>query len=164
MSIYMYITVCERWVGDGDRLLHIDSSSSDHSSTSFSSWLELLNRGSLRAQSPLSTAGSQFGILSPTGSNFNWLKPSVSWLYFYLTTTYFHCSSAYLLRCISWLTARSRVNMLQQKSTNNSAILRFFARTPSMIRRIVRTGEVVNHFLRKTFWFFLRTFSISGSI
>ena len=43
--------VCERWVGDGDRLLHTDTSSSDHSSTSFSSWLGLLKRGSLRAQS-----------------------------------------------------------------------------------------------------------------
>ena len=33
----------------------------------------LLNRGSLRAQSPLSAAGSQFGILSPTDSD--WLEP-----------------------------------------------------------------------------------------
>ena len=41
-------------------------SSRDHSSTSSSSWLELLNRGSLRAQIPLSAAGSHFGILSPT--------------------------------------------------------------------------------------------------
>ena len=76
-------------------------SSSDHSSTSFSSWLWLLNRG------------SHFGILSPTDSNCNWLKPSVSRLYFYLTSTCFRCSSAYLHRCISWLAARSRVNMLQ---------------------------------------------------
>ena len=67
------LLVCERWVGDGDRLVHIDPSSSDHSSTSFSSWLGLLNRGSLRAQSPLSAADSQFGILSPTDSN--WLEP-----------------------------------------------------------------------------------------
>ena len=41
------LVVCERWVGDGDRLLHIDPSSSDLSSTSFSSWLGLLNCGSL---------------------------------------------------------------------------------------------------------------------
>ena len=65
--------MCERWVGDGDRLLHIEPSSFDHSSTSFSSWLRLLNRGSLRAQSPLSAAGVHFGILSPTDSN--WLEP-----------------------------------------------------------------------------------------
>ena len=52
---------------------YIDPSSSDHSSTFFSSWLGLLNRGSLRAQSPLSAAGSHFGILSPTDSN--WLEP-----------------------------------------------------------------------------------------
>ena len=44
-------------------------SSSDHSSTSSSFWLGLLNRGSLRAQSPLSAAGSHFGILSPTDSS-----------------------------------------------------------------------------------------------
>ena len=41
-------------------------SSSDHSSTSFSSWLGLLNCGSLRAQSPLSAASSHFGLFSPT--------------------------------------------------------------------------------------------------
>ena len=102
----------EKWIGDGHRLLHIDPSSPDHSSTSFSSWLGFLNRGSLRAQIPLSAAGSHAGILSPTASNCNWLKPSVSWLYFCLTPTFFRCSSAYLHRCISWLTARSRVNML----------------------------------------------------
>ena len=40
----------------------------------------LLNYGSLRAQSPLSAAGSLFGILSPTdsNSNWNWPKPSVA--------------------------------------------------------------------------------------
>ena len=41
----------------------------DHSSTSSSSWLGLLNHGSQKAQSPLSAAGSLFGILSPTDSN-----------------------------------------------------------------------------------------------
>ena len=74
-------------------------SSSDHSSTSSSSWLGLLNRGSLRAQSPLSAAGSQFGILSLTDS------------YYFVTFTCFPCSSAYLHRCIYWLTARLRVNI-----------------------------------------------------
>ena len=107
----LMLVVCERWAGDGDRLPHIDPSSSDHSSTSFSSWLRSLHRGSLRAQSPLSAAGSHFGILSPTDSN--WFKPPVSWLYSCLTPTCFHCSSAYLHRCISSLTSRSRVNMLQ---------------------------------------------------
>ena len=68
---------------------------------------------SLRAPKPLSAADSHSGILSPTGFNSNWLKPSVSWLYFCFTPTCFRCSSAYLYRCISWLTARSRVNMLQ---------------------------------------------------
>ena len=35
----LMLVVCEIWVGDGDRVLHIDPSSSGHSSTSFSSWL-----------------------------------------------------------------------------------------------------------------------------
>ena len=42
----------------------------------------LFSRGSLRATSPPSAAGSQFGILSPTDSNsnwnWNWSKPSVA--------------------------------------------------------------------------------------
>ena len=118
--------VCERWVGDADRLLHNDPNSSDHSSTPFSSWLGLLNRESLRAQSPLSAAGFHFGILSPTDSNCNWLKPYVSWLYFCLTSTHFRCSSAYLHRCISLLTARSRVNMLHKLSIQFSFISIYF--------------------------------------
>ena len=68
--------------------------------------LGLLNHGSLRAQSPLSAAGFHFGILSPTDSN-----RSGTWLYYFLMPTCFRCSSAYLHRCISWLTAWSRVNI-----------------------------------------------------
>ena len=47
----------------------------------------------------------------------NCLKPELpqavcgTWLYKCLTYTCFRCSSAYLHRCISWLTARSRVNI-----------------------------------------------------
>ena len=83
-------------------------SSSDHRSTSSSSWLGLLNHGSLRAQGPQSA-----GWFSHRHLVSNWLKPSVCWLYYCLTPTCFCCSSAYLHRCISWLTAQSRVNMLQ---------------------------------------------------
>ena len=39
--------------GNKDGLLYWPKFSLEHSSTSFASWLELLNRGSLRAQSPL---------------------------------------------------------------------------------------------------------------
>ena len=91
----LMLVVCDRCVGDGDRQLHIDSNSSDNSSTSFSSRLGLLNRGSLRAQSPLSAAGSH--NLSPTDSNcncnWNWPKPSVSCLYFCLTSSFFRLST-----------------------------------------------------------------------
>ena len=55
-----------RW---GQVAILTPSSSLDHSSISFSSWLGVLNRESLRAQSPQSAAGSQFGILSPTDLN-----------------------------------------------------------------------------------------------
>ena len=49
-----YIWLCVRGeLETGDRLLHIDPSSSDHSSTSFSFWLGLLHRGSLKVQSSL---------------------------------------------------------------------------------------------------------------
>ena len=44
----------------------------------------------------------------------NWLKPSECWLYYCLTSTSFRFFSAYLHWCISWLTARSRVNMLHK--------------------------------------------------
>ena len=50
------LVVCQRWVEDRDRQLNIDPSSSDQSSTSFSSWLGLLNHGSLRAASPQSAS------------------------------------------------------------------------------------------------------------
>ena len=55
--------------GDKDGLLFWPKFFFDHSSTSFSSWLGLLNRGSLRTQSPLSAAGSHSGILTPTDSS-----------------------------------------------------------------------------------------------
>ena len=121
IKVYLSHFILERvdvgcvWEVSWRRLLHIDPISSDHSSTSLSSWLWLLNRGSQRTQSPLSVASSHFGILSPTDSN--WPKPSVPWLYYCLTSTCFRCSSAYLHRCISWLTARSRVNMFHEEFT-----------------------------------------------
>ena len=100
--------VCCVWEmsGDKDRLLYWPEFFLDHSSTSFTFWLGLFNRESLRAQSPLSATGSHFGILSPTDSN----HPG-TWLYYFLMPTCFCCSSTYLHRCISWLTARSRVNI-----------------------------------------------------
>ena len=49
---------------------------------------------------------SQFSVLSPTNSNH-----LCTWLYYCLPHTYFRCSSTYLHRCISWLTARLRVNI-----------------------------------------------------
>ena len=50
------------------------------------------------------------------------------------------------------------------KSTNSIAASKFFARTPSRILRIVNICEVVDLFLRKLFWFFLRMLSILGFV
>ena len=100
--------LCCAWEmsGDKDGLLYWPKFFFDHSSTPSSSWLGLLNRGSLRAQSPQSVIGSYFGILSPSDSN----RPG-TWLYHFLMPTCFRCSSAYLHWCISWLTAQSRVSI-----------------------------------------------------
>ena len=76
--------VCEKWVETRTDCYIDPSSSLGHSSTSFTSWLGLLNRGSLRAQSPQSAAVSHFDILSPTDSN----SPS-TWFYYFLTSTCF---------------------------------------------------------------------------
>ena len=66
----------------------LTQSSSDHSSTSSSSWLGCSTVGQLRAQRPLSATGSHAGILSPTdsNSNWNWPKPSVAPGYIILFT------------------------------------------------------------------------------
>ena len=72
------LVVCERWAGDRDRLLHINPSSSDHSSTSFSSWLGLLNRRSLRAQAiclPLVLNLASCPQLTPTPTDSSHLCP-----------------------------------------------------------------------------------------
>ena len=50
------------------------------------------------------------------------------------------------------------------KSTKKSLVSRFFARSPSIIRRIIKICDVVDQFLWKPFWFFQRFFSISNSI
>ena len=68
------LVVCERWVGDGDRLLNIDPKFFfDHSSTSSSSCLGLLNRESLRAAGPsvckLVLTLASYLQLTPTNSN-----------------------------------------------------------------------------------------------
>ena len=114
IKIYLSHFILERWCFlcvkdelETETDCYIDPSSSrDHSCTSSSSWLGLLNHGLLRAQSPLSAAGSHSGILSPTDSNC-----LGTWLYYCLMPTCFCCSSTYLHQCISWLTAWSRVNI-----------------------------------------------------
>ena len=58
-----------------------------------------------------------------------------------------------------WMASKALV-----KSTSNIVACRFFARTPSRILRIVNICEVVDLFLRKPRWFFLRILSILGSM
>ena len=73
-SLTLYVRkgdVCCVWEmsGDKDGLLYWPKFFLYHSSTSFASWLGLLNRGSLRTQSPQSAAGY---LRHPVS---NWLKP-----------------------------------------------------------------------------------------
>ena len=90
----------------------------------------------------------------------------------------FHLVSGHLLSCFYivslWLrqflwgksSARSigPIFSLCMEFTNNRVASRFFVRTPSRIRRIVKICHVVNRFHRKPFWFFLSIFSILGSM
>ena len=107
--------VCERWVQRrGQTVILTQSSSRDHSSTSFSSWLGCSTVGHWGPKA-LCLQLVWIRHLVP-----NWLQLQLeltqavcgTWLYNCLTTTCFHYSSAYLHWCISWLTARSRVNIL----------------------------------------------------
>ena len=71
----------------------LTQSSSDHSSTSSSSWQGCSTVGHWGPQALSLQADSHSGILSPNWLQLelelNWFKPSVSWLYFYLTSTCF---------------------------------------------------------------------------
>ena len=97
------VVVCERWAGDRDRLLYLPQVLLTITAFLSHLGLELLNRGSLRAASPQSASW-----FSHWHSISNWLEPSVPYC---LMSTYFRCSSAYLHRFISWLTARLKVNI-----------------------------------------------------
>ena len=78
------------------------SSSLDHSSISFSSWHGVAQPWVTEGPKP-SVCKLVLTLQHPVS---NWLKPSGTWLYYCLMPTCFCCSSAYLHRCISWLTAQ----------------------------------------------------------
>ena len=92
----------------------LTQSSSDHRSTSFTFWLGCSTVGHWGPQDPQSASWFSCWHLVP-----NWLQLQLeltqaicgTWLYNCLTLTCFRCTSAYLHRCISWLTAWSRVNI-----------------------------------------------------
>ena len=122
----------------------LTQSSSDHSSTSFASWLGCSTVGHWGPKTlrlPLVLTPASCPQLTPiatgTGTDLNWLKPYVAPGYIFVwhppascgrmhlhriqprpqlnifdRMHQFRSSSANLHRCISWLTARSRVNML----------------------------------------------------
>ena len=139
----LMLVVCERWVGDGDRLLHIDPKFFWPYQHFFRILAGLLSRGSLRAQAlclemvlTLLASNLQLELQLPQAVFGTWLYNCLTstcflWAYASATITEFNhvhrskwysdifdrmhrfqCSSAYLHRCISWLTARSRANML----------------------------------------------------
>ena len=135
------LVVCERWVGDGDGLLHIDPKFFwlSHSGWTAQPWVTE-GRKSLVCKLILTLASCS--LLNPsatgTGTGTAWLKPSVAPGYIIVwyppascVRTHLHriqprprvkvifrylrpdAPVSMLHRCISWLMARSRVNMLQ---------------------------------------------------
>ena len=92
--------------GDKDGLLFWPKFFFNHSGISFSSWLGCSTMGDWRPKAlclPLALTSASCPQLTRTAPG--------TWLYYCLTPTCFRCSSAYLHRCISWLTTRSRVNI-----------------------------------------------------
>ena len=65
----LILVVCERWVGDGDRLLYWPQVLLRPLQHFFLILAELLNRESLRAQALSLQADSHAGILSPIDSS-----------------------------------------------------------------------------------------------
>ena len=106
-----------------------DPSSSDHSSPSFSSWLGLLNLGSLRVPNPLSAADFHFGILSPANSN-----RLCTWLYYCLTTTCFRLFT--------------QVHLLIDGLVECQYITYKFDKSPEKINRVVYMDNIKGKFRR----------------
>ena len=100
--------VWERWVGDGDRLLFLPK-------VLLATIAALLSPHLGWGCSTVSHWGPKALCLPVVLISASCLQMTrttlVTWLYLCPTSTYFHCSCAYLHRCISWLTARSRVNI-----------------------------------------------------
>ena len=72
------LVVCERWVGDGNRPLHIDPSCSDHSRTSSSSWLGCSTMGHWGPKAlrlPLALNSASCPQLTPTLTDSSRLCP-----------------------------------------------------------------------------------------
>ena len=69
--------------------------------------LGLFNRGSLWAANP---SVCKLTLTLASCIQLTRTAPD-TWFYYFVTFTCFRCSSAYLHKCISWLTARSRVNI-----------------------------------------------------
>ena len=103
----LMLVMCERWVGNGERLPHIDSKFFCIIAALLPHSAGLLNRVP-EGPSPLFGVGSHYGILSPTATRnrtvtatrtelclprtpTNWLTQAVcsTWLYNCLTSTYF---------------------------------------------------------------------------
>ena len=101
--------VCEGWAGDGDRLLFWPK-------VLLSTIAAFLPHLGLVAQ-PWVTEGPKPSVcrwLSLRHLVPNWLKPSVSWLYFCLTSTCFRCFSAvlpliYIGASIDWRLGRESI-------------------------------------------------------
>ena len=136
----------ERWVGDWTNCNILTPSSFVFSSTSFSFWWAAQS-GAPRAHSPLLGAGSLCSILSPTNclqltepvcgiglyncftftcflwaSHLHPIQPVHSQGYTLISSTGCTC---YLHRCIFYLTAQPRVNMLHNNSFLTGGLIKW---------------------------------------
>ena len=99
--------VCERWVETGKDCYIDPSSSLNHSSTFSASWPGAAQLEGRRGTQP--SVCKWVLTLAFLSQLLRW--PWAPCLSSFLTPTCVRSSSVYLCRCISWLTARSRVNI-----------------------------------------------------
>ena len=125
----MIFVVREKWVETRTDCYIDPSSSLDHSSTSFASWLGLLNRGSLKGPKP--SVCSWFSLRHPVS---NWLEPLGHLVILF--------SNAHLLPLFFRLF--SQVHFLIDGSVEGQYITNPLARTEKKNKQKTRTCRIVD--------------------
>ena len=128
---------------------------SKHSSTSFSSWLGLLNHGSLRAQALCLQADSHAGILSPnwlplqlelTGSRTDKLKPSLTPGYIIVWHPPASCGRTHLHR----IQPRPLVRVIFRYLRPDASVSLLFCLFTQV--HLLIDGSVEGHYVTSIFW------------